>query len=299
MRALPVGLVLGLGLLSGCAGDGEPGPTEPVDPGHLGDLVGDALAGVTTGTVASSEIEFNLFDLDEVELDGEVTRERCDAVDATLQVVCEESVASGEASYCSYQTAFFYAHDIPRCAVRFHAYTGSNDAMAPVYALDFAGTPLSEPAPSCGNGIVDEAAGEACDDGNLEMWDGCDPTCQPEPFEGCETVIESYYQAAGLATVDADTWTGPRSHLMVNHGAALKEMDAAACSAAVATAVDVCAELQLQMPFVSWCSAAGAQHVDAAGPACSIRLTVYFDQLAPDTGVFTTSLPGILAFTIR
>ena len=107
------------------------------------------------------------------------------------------------------------------------------------------------------------------------------------------------YARCAKRPVDADAWTGPRSHVMVNHGVALTAMTPAACSAAVATAVDVCADLQATMPFVAWCSAAGQSHVETDGPVCSIRFTVGFGQLAPDTGVFTTSLPGILAFTIR
>ena len=32
----------------------------------------------------------------------------------------------------------------------------------------------------CGNGLVDAAAGETCDDGNTTPGDGCDANCQVE-----------------------------------------------------------------------------------------------------------------------
>ena len=100
--------------------------------------------------------------------------------------------------------------------------------------------------------------------------------------------------------VDQTKWDGPRSHLMVNHTAtALREVTEASCDAAIASATDVCNELTSAMPFVGWCQPAGQYHQDDNGAACSIRLNVWFQQLDSDFGVYTTSLPGVLAFTIR
>jgi MYXO-CTERM domain-containing protein len=43
------------------------------------------------------------------------------------------------------------------------------------------------PAPSCGNGNLDE--GETCDDGNIDDGDGCSPTCSvPGDDTGCCSV---------------------------------------------------------------------------------------------------------------
>ena len=274
--------------------------SEPNDPsGGMGELVERALADLGSVTPVTEQLEHQIYQLDDTELAGDVTAESCDAVDEALTSVCDELYQAGETTGCSYTTAFFYAHQVPRCAVRFELWEDNDYGLVhPTYVLDFAGTPLEGPAPSCGNGVVDE--GEDCDDGNHELWDGCDSGCNQEPFEGCELVIEELYRQAGIAEVLATDWTGPRSHLMVNGLAhSMLPLDQATCDAAIATAADVCNELVQQMPFVSGCQPGGAFHQETAGPACSIRLQVWFGQLDQDFGVYTTSLTGLLAFTIR
>src|SRR5262249_30151913 len=42
-------------------------------------------------------------------------------------------------------------------------------------------TTTTVPGPVCGDGIVDAAAGETCDDGNTAAGDCCSPTCQIDP----------------------------------------------------------------------------------------------------------------------
>ncbi|MBI1945296.1 MAG: hypothetical protein HYS27_06355 [Deltaproteobacteria bacterium] len=244
-------------------------------------------------------LEYRVFQLEDAALDGDVSAASCDAVDAELAQVCADLYAEGTVASCGYTTSFFYAHVTPRCAVRFESWRQSDTGpIHDVHVLDFAGTPLEGPVPGCGNGVLDEA--EACDDGNHEAWDGCDANCNQEEFQGCEHVIEDVYQRAGVARVAADEWDGPRSHLMVNHGAsALRPLDEPECTEAIRAADEVCQELMTQMPFVSYCQPAGQFHQEASEPVCSIRLQVWFDQLDYQTGVFTTSLPGLLAFTIR
>jgi len=248
---------------------------------------------------ADGALEYRLFQLDDAAHEGEVTAASCDAVDEELAGVCADLYAQGAVASCGYTTSFFYAHVTPRCAVRFETWRpDDNGPVHDVHVLDFAGTPLEGPVPGCGNGALDGA--EACDDGNHESWDGCDANCNQEEFQGCEHVIEEIYQRAGIARVAADEWDGPRSHLMVNHGArALEALDQQSCDEAIETAAEVCNELTTQMPFVSWCQPAGQFHDEAGEPACSIRLQVWFHQLDYEFGVFTTSLPGLLAFTIR
>jgi cysteine-rich repeat protein len=279
-------------LAPACSDDGSPGGG---DPGQLGELVERALADIGTVSPTTGELEYQIYELDDTELDGDVTAESCDAVDQSLAGVCDQLYQAGEVAYCGYTTSFFYAHQVPRCAVRFELYSATQQGLVhPTYVLDFAGTPLSGPAPLCGNAVVDD--GEGCDDGNHELWDGCDSNCEVEPFTGCETVIENIYRQLEIAEVEADDFVGPRSHLMVNpNGRSMRPMDAQLCTAAIATGTDVCAELTQQMPFISWCQAGGQFHDDA----CSIRLQVYFQSLDEDFGVYTTSLPGLLAFTIR
>lgn len=282
---------------SGCAADGDDGAGGPagVAPQELADEIDRALGDLTSGATTADGLEYRIYDLSDVALDGAVTPEACDAVDTSLAETCNALYADGTAQSCWYLTTFYWAHETPRCAVRFVLDRNEAEAGLPeIYAMDFTGTPSSDPPPTCGNAILDD--GEACDDGNFEPWDGCDGSCQQEEFQGCEAVIESYYAEAGLAHVDRTTWEGPRSHLMVNRGEAMAAVDAHTCNAAVALGTDVCAELQRQMPFVSWCTPSGQLH---DGESCSVRLEVGFQSLDPDGGVFTTALPGVLAFTIR
>jgi len=51
-----------------------------------------------------------------------------------------------------------------------------NNGVIPSYEIVFS----SIAGNVCGNGIVEPANGEICDDGNLSAGDGCDATCQPE-----------------------------------------------------------------------------------------------------------------------
>lgn len=274
--------------------------SEPIgEPGELAATVKRQLGGSGQMSVLTGELEYRVFQLDDTELAGDVTAQTCDAVDQELANVCGELYQEGKVGWCNYTTSFFYANVVPRCAVRFETYPADGDGgFSSVHVLDFAGTPLEGPVPGCGNGTLE--SNEACDDGNHEQWDGCDSNCNQEEFQGCESVIEDIYQRAGIARVAASDWAGPRSHLMVNRSArSLQPLDQATCDEAIATATDACNELVGQMPFVSWCQPTGTFHDVGGAPACSIRLQVWFHQLDASFGVFTTSLPGLLAFTIR
>ena len=275
-------------LTTGCATEPAPGPEGPLEQvvrDRLGDL-----------PVSEGELEYRIHDLAQLDVRGPVDAASCDDLDQALADVCARS--AGAEQGCWATTTFFNAHATPRCAIRFElqqAYQPSAPSRHnELYLLDVAGDPISGRVPSCGDGDVDTDAGEACDDGNLENFDGCDRACQPEPFNGCEAVIERVFADADVADVPAARWTSPHSHLMINRGQARRVMDAAGCAAAEAAATASCRELET-MPFVGSCGAMAELH----GDACSIRLMVSFDQVAPDTGVFTTALPGVLAFTLR
>ena len=77
---------------------------------------------------------------------------------------------------------------------------------------------------------------------------------------------------------------------------ALRPVDELLCAQALGTATDVCHDITLAMPFASWCDP--RVEYDAEGGHCAVRLNVGFQKLDPASGVFTTSLPGILAFTL-
>jgi cysteine-rich repeat protein len=280
--------VAALSVFVACGGIHEP------DPGEIGAAVDDALRGITTGTTTENEIAYRIVDLRDTTLEGSISPATCDSVDAALDSICSDLITAEQADGCGRVTAFYYAHAVPRCGVRLYLHT--YNTLARVYALDFTGEPLEGPEPSCGNGQIDP--GEGCDDGNFELWDGCDSNCQMEEFTGCESVIELAYSDAGIARVDATTWEAKRSQLMVNDATAMQPVTAELCNNAGALIDTVCDELQSQMPFVASCG--GQVHYDAAaGPGCAVRFEVGFRGRAPDAGVFTTAMTGILAFTIR
>ncbi len=272
--------------------------SEPIgEPGDVGGVVEQRLDPVGAVTPVETNIEHQIFSLNSATMDGDVTWDSCNAVNDQLNTICNDLVASGETQYCGQQASFFFANNTPRCAVRLELFRDEDydqGKLSRLYALDFSGEPVGQAATTCGNGELDE--GEECDDGNHEMWDGCDAQCILEPFNGCEAVIENYYQQAGLAVVKQDKWQGLRSHLMVNRSAtSLTPMSKNTCNAIIATGEDVCNELTQQMPFVSYCWPQGEYHDNT----CSVRLNVGFHQLSPTDGVYTTGLQGILAFSVK
>jgi cysteine-rich repeat protein len=270
------------------------GPVGEPDPGEIGAAVDDALRGIASGTTTETEIAYRIVDLHDTTLAGSISPATCDSVDAALDSICGDLVDARQAIGCSRITAFYFAHAVPRCGVRLYLHNA--DTLARVYALDFTGVPIEGPAPTCGNGQLDD--GETCDDGNFELWDGCDSNCQIEELVGCESVIELAYSVAGIARVDATTWQARRSQLMVNDATAMQPVTAELCTDAGALVTSVCDELRAQMPFVRTCG--GTHHFDAAaGPGCAVRFEVGFGSPSPDAGVFTTAMTGILAFTIR
>ncbi|HTM19410.1 MAG TPA: hypothetical protein VL172_02845, partial [Kofleriaceae bacterium] len=202
---------------------------DKVDPGLVGQLFERALDGLGTVPEDPDALEYQIYQLDDTTLDGDVDAATCDAVDQSLVGLCDDLYQHGEAAGCGYTTSFFYAHAVPRCAVRLELYPDPSYALVhPTYLLDFAGTPIVGPEPTCGNAVLDD--GEDCDDGNHELWDGCDSNCQTEPFTGCETVIEHYFDQSQIAHVDATTWSEPRTHLMVHGDAApLRPLDSSLC----------------------------------------------------------------------
>lgn len=277
--------------------------SEPTDPDIVGDPLAAALSHSMSGlAVLSPDLDvlgYGLTQPSSARPRGEVNQASCDAAELAVNEACAVVAQPDGHTSCWGQTTFFYAHDMPRCAGRIELYDASRpDAITPMLTFDLTGESRVGGDSDCGNGVLDD--GEQCDDGNHEAWDGCDPNCMPEQFNGCEAVIEEKFQAAHVAFVDRDLWASPRSHLMV-HGAvdALAPVDSGLCATARTVAQDACAQLTADMPFVSWCTPSTEFGSDVQGAFCAVRLTVGFWQLQPLSGIFTTSLPGLLSFTIR
>jgi cysteine-rich repeat protein len=277
---------------AGCSGGGS--NTTPVEPSEVASALADGLAGQAILQPLQSELAGGLYSIPSATPTGEVTPASCQEVEGLVQQACSLINYVGESDYCWGEATYFLANSTPRCAARLHL--GGAESPENIYAFDLSGVAQTQAPDSCGDGEIDE--GEECDDGNHEDFDGCDSTCAFEEFQGCEAVIEQYYKDAGIAIVDKNSWDGPRSHLMVNPSAlALTEVNQLTCDAALSVGVDVCNEIVRQMPFVGSCQPIGGVRGENDGQ-CDLRFMVYFNDVDPANGAYTTALPGILAFTL-
>jgi cysteine-rich repeat protein len=293
-------IVLGLTLLvsaplAACSSE-DPGP--PGEPSTIGAILADHLGGVADAPGGVVPLGFRLSQLAQVDPTAAVTDDNCEGpLQNDLWQACDEIQRAGLAHSCGVTSAFFFAHDTPRCGVRIVLWQDETFTELPdLIAFDLSGSPIVGWEQHCGNGFIDFNTPEECDDGNHDEWDGCDANCHVEEFTGCETVIEHYFDQAEIAHVDASTWSEPRSHLMIHDDAQpLRPVDASLCNAASGVAQDVCNELTATMGFVSYC----APVVEFEAGACNVRLEVSFSRASPTDAVFTTRLTGILAFTIK
>ncbi len=296
MKITPTFLSCATGaLLFTSACTGGPSSDTPVEPSEVASALSEGLASQATLQPLQSELAGGLFSIPSATPTGAVTPASCQQVEGLVQEACSLLNLVGQGEYCWGEATYFLANTTPRCAARLHL-AREGEINDTIYAFDLSGQAQDQIPDSCGNGEVDE--GEDCDDGNHEDFDGCDSTCFFEEFQGCEAVIEQYYKDAGIALVDKNSWDGPRSHLMINPTAvALTEVNQISCDAAVAVGVDVCNELVRQMPFVGNCQPLGGVRGEESDQ-CDLRFMVYFNDVDPANGAYTTALPGILAFTI-
>ncbi len=279
-------------LLPACTGGSDAGRV--TEPSEVGQALSDSLVGQASIAPIQEVLAQGLYSLPSATPTGAVTLESCQEVENLLSQACGLLGSISGESYCYGQATYFMAHSTPRCAARLQR----SGELEEIYAFDLSGTPVNSPSDHCGDGVVD--GDEQCDDGNREDWDGCSATCNVEEFQGCEAVIEQYYQDAGIAFVPKNQWDGPRSHLMINSSARpLVTVNQQSCDAAISLGVDVCNELVRQMPFVGSCQPLGRLRGELGTQECDLRFQVYFDSVDPDSGVFTTAMPGILAFTLE
>ncbi len=277
--------------LAGCSGGAS--SNTPVEPSEVASALANGLVEHATLQPLQAKLAGGLYSIPTATPHGAVTPASCQEVEGVLQEVCSLINLDGENAYCWGEATYFLANSTPRCAARLHLF--GEDEVENIYAFDLSGQAQDQAPETCGNGEVDED--EECDDGNFEDFDGCDSTCAFEEFQGCEAVIEQYYKDAGIAIVDKNSWDGPRSHLMVNPSAqALTEVNQISCDAALSLGVDVCNELVRQMPFVGSCQPIGGVRGENEDQ-CDLRFMVYFNDVDPANGAYTTALPGILAFS--
>ncbi len=282
-------LISSLLFAAACAGGA--GDDVIAEPSQVASAISQGVQGAAAVTPTQVMLSEGLFSLSATAV-GEVNATSCSGLETLLNQSCSLIEGLVRESYCYAESTFFMAHSLPRCASRLHI----SGELERIYAFDLTGQSTGQ-VDTCGNGELD--AEEQCDDGNREDFDGCSQDCMEEEFQGCEAVIEQYYQQAEIAFVDKSKWDGPRSHLMINPTArALGAVDQSTCDAALAVGVDVCNELTRQMPFVTSCEPMGGRRRGAESAICDIRFQVYFGQVSPNDGVFTTAMPGILAFTI-
>ncbi len=107
--------------------------------------------------------------------------ERCDASCRSVRVECGDTFKqAGEE--CDDGNAAFGDGCSPTCLLE---RCGNGRIESPRESCEPPGTPgcgIRCRRPICGDGVLDDLAGEACEDGNLDAGDGCSPTCR---FEVC------------------------------------------------------------------------------------------------------------------
>lgn len=223
-----------------------------------------------------------------VELRGTMDEATCVKEAAVLRDTC---IPLGlTADRCFAQSAWLDLHGTRACHLRLAA---TYAAGPPVLVIVDVPVPEEPPPAQCGNGVLE--AGEECDDGNPAWWDGCAPTCFFEEFEGCETIIERHMLLAGVGSVPASGWWSPGAQLMVQPAASADgPVTSLSCELARDAADRSCDEIVQTMPFAGACR---AESWHAPG-RCTVRLAVAFARLAPDVGVHSTTLGGVLSFTL-
>jgi hypothetical protein len=252
------------GFAMGC---GQPPPLDyPQDAVTV--LAGYMARFVTLPTDAT-DAGYHVYDLGALQVESFAVRWACDEPTRYLYAACSDIQFRGiERAGCTSSTAQLGNQWSPSCAVRLSLPSADPEVAPRVVTVDLNSCALPK-------------------------------DCQQSAFSGCETVIQRNFQAAGLAVVNATTWTSPRTHVMLHEPvAALRPVDAALCDEAKLAAGRVCDELAATMSFVAACHP--YVHFSATPrPACAVRFDVRFGEANPANSVLTTQLDGLLSFRIE
>jgi cysteine-rich repeat protein len=256
----------------------------------------EQLDGVAEVGARANLVDTSLYEPTFAEPLGDVEPTYCEHVGARAREACNAiDLLEGYAG-CGAWSAFVWADDVPRCAVRLAMY-GPSDVTPEVWAFDLSGEPYAGGAPHCGNGRLEP--GEECDDGNTEPWDGCSETCRRSGFGGCETIIWQEFALEGVAEVLPDEWTARHTQLMTHANPTLLTGIDDTCAAARRTADKSCRRIAYETEFVTACGAHVAPVASTRQDDCVVRFDIDFREITPSAGVVTTDLPGLLTFTLR
>lgn len=249
------------------------GSPRPLDyPTEAVEVLTKTLSTVATLPPDGSDAGYHVYDLGTAPIPGFALYWACEEPAYNLLSACEQIKRDGLApAGCTISTALVDSGSGERCAIRL-------------------GLPAIDPQSAPRILAVDLDSCTSNTDCQLQVFSG-----------GCETVIQRQFQAAGLAVVNAATWTSPRTHVQL-HGAvpALRPLDEALCDEAAVAALSVCDELTATMPFVAGCrSYVRYLDTDTPAPSCAVRFDVRFARDSPATGVVTPRLDGLLSFRIQ
>lgn len=258
-------LSLALGALAaGC------GSSEPLDyPHQAATILSGYIAEYATLSPGVTDAGYHVYALGEAHVFGFAASAACFEPAYYLTEACREITKKGLAPLGCTATVARYGDDYsPACAIR----------------LTLPATEPQQPTYIMAADLLTCTTGQ---------------NCQSPPFSGCETVIQRHFQATNLATVNAATWTSPRTHVMQHDPVPpLRPLDAALCGEAQLTATRVCDELLATMSFVGECRSY-VTYLTSPRPACAIRFAVRFNEVNPANSVLTTKLDGLLSFRIE
>ncbi len=117
--------------------------------------------------------------------------EECDGVSPACPVdafVAATTVCRADAGQCDVaESCTGSAAACPPEAFEPDGTTCDDTLVCTVDDMCVSGVCTSDPM-NCGDGVLQEVCGEQCDDGNNDVGDGCDATCQAEPGLGCPAV---------------------------------------------------------------------------------------------------------------